>query len=330
MSFANNWVLILLLFVPLLLWLMLTRGRQGSLNMALSSQDQGFATLIDKIGFYLPLALRLLCIAVLIIALARPQMGSAFSSSKNKGIDIMMVVDTSESMMALDMKLAGRAVDRLEVVKKILQDFVMKRGSDRIGLVVFGENAFTQSPLTTDHGAVVDLINRMEIGMVGKMTAIRSAMALGVKRLKDIKAKSRVMILLTDGQNNAGEISPGTAIDIAKEYGVKIYTVGVGREGKVPFVLDTPIGKQTIMAELMMDEDTLVKISEETGGQYFRAESTEDLQRIYSHIDRLEKTEIEVKEHTDYKDIFEGFLWAALVLLLLELGLGNTILFRLT
>ncbi len=330
MTFAHSWVLLTLLLVPLLLWLVLVRGRQGSLKLPLSSQDQGFATLTDKIGFYLPLALRIICVCILVISLARPQLGSSFSSSKNKGIDIMMVVDTSESMMALDMKLAGRQVDRLVVVKKILQDFVSRRSNDRLGLVVFGENAFTQCPLTTDHGAVIDMINRMEIGMVGKMTAIGSAMALGVKRLKDIKAKSRVMILLTDGQNNAGEISPGTAIDIAKEYGVKIYTVGVGREGKVPFVIDTPMGKQTIMAELMMDEDTLVKISEETGGQYFRAESTEDLARIYQHIDKLEKTEIEVKEHTDYKDIFEGFLWAALVALLLELGLGNTVLFRLT
>ncbi len=330
MTFAHSWVLMFLLALPLLLWLVLSRGRQGSLKLPLASQDQGFATLVDRIGFYTPLALRLLCIAILIVVLARPQLGSSFSSSKNKGIDIMMVVDTSESMMALDMKLNGRAVDRLEVVKKILQDFVMKRGFDRLGLVVFGENAYTQCPLTTDHGAVVDFINRMEIGMAGKMTAIGSAMALGVKRLKDIKAKSRVMILLTDGQNNAGEISPGTGIDIAKEYGVKVYTVGVGREGQVPFVVDTPIGKQKIMAELMMDEDTLVKISESTGGQYFRAESMEDLQRIYNHIDKLEKTEIEVKEHTDYKDIFEGFLWAALVALLLELGLGNTVLFRLT
>jgi len=330
MSFAHGWVLALILVVPLLLWMLLYRGRQGSLKLPLSSQDQGFATITDKIGFYLPLALRLACIIILIIALARPQLGSAYSSSKNKGIDIMMVVDTSESMMALDMKLNGRQVDRLEVVKKILEDFIVKRGHDRLGLIVFGENAFTQCPLTTDHGAVVDMVNRMYIGMVGKMTAIGSAMALGVKRLKDIKAKSRVMILLTDGQNNAGEISPGTAIDIAKEYGVKVYTVGVGREGKVPFAINTPIGKQVIMAELMMDEDTLVKISEETGGQYFRAESAEDLQRIYNHIDKLEKVQIEVKEHTDHKDIFEGFLWAALVLLLLELGLGNTILFRLT
>ncbi len=330
MTFANIWVLGFLALVPLLAWLAVTRGRQASLKMSLSSRDQGFATLGDKLAFYLPLILRLLCITILIIALARPQLGSAFSSSKNKGIDIMMVVDTSESMMALDMKLGSRAVDRLEVVKKILEDFVLKRSNDRLGLIVFGENAYTQCPLTTDHGALIDLVNRMEIGMVGKMTAIGSAMALGVKRLKDIKAKSKVMILLTDGQNNAGEISPGTAIEIAKEYGVKVYAVGVGREGKVPFVVDTPAGKQTIMAELMMDEDTLVRIAEATGGQYFRAESTEDLQRIYSHIDKLEKVEIEVKEHNEYKDIFETFLFIALVALLLELGLGNTILFRLT
>ncbi len=330
MTFAHSWILLLLFLLAPLLWLILVRGRQGSLKLPLSSQDQGFATITDKVGFYLPLALRLACIAILIIALARPQLGSSYSSSNNKGIDIMLVVDTSESMMALDMKLAGRQVDRLVVVKKILEDFITKRGFDRLGLIVFGENAFTQCPLTTDHGAVIDMVNRMQIGMVGKMTAIGSAMALGVKRLKDIKAKSRVMILLTDGQNNAGEISPGTAIDIAKEYGVKVYAIGIGREGKVPFAINTPMGKQVIMAELMMDEDTLVRISEDTGGQYFRAESTEDLQRIYSHIDKLEKVQIEVKEHTDHKDIFEVFLWLALVALLLELGLGNTILFRLT
>lgn len=328
MSFANSWVLLFLFLIPVLVLLNLFRGRQASLGLPLSARDKSFSTFFDRIGFHLPFLLRILCLTVLIVCLARPQLGQSFSKSKNLGLDIMVAVDTSESMSALDLRYDNKEVDRLTVVKKILERFIMKRSNDRIGLIVFGENAYTQCPLTTDHGAVVDLMNRTEIGMVGKMTAIGSAMALAVKRLKDLTAKSRVLILMSDGQSNAGQISPAIATDLAKNYGVKVYTIGIGKNGEVPFKVDTPNGKQVIKSQVAMDEDTLIRIAEETGGEYFRAESTAELMDIYNYIDKLEKTEIEVKQYNSYKDIYENFLWIAFVLFLLELGLGNTLLFR--
>lgn len=328
MTFANPWVLLFLLLLPVILLLATFRANQSSLHLSVVDHEKPFASFLDRIGFHFPFVLRLLCMAVLIVALARPQLGESFTTSSNNGVDIMIAVDTSQSMSAIDMSLDGDHVNRLEVVKSILKDFVSKRDQDRLGLLVFGEQAYTQCPLTTDHGAILDLLKYVQIGMVGDATAIGSAIAIAVKRLKDLKAKSRILILLTDGHNTAGNISPKTALNLAKEFGIKIYTVGVGKSGEVPFVVQTPFGERVINQVVSMDEDTLVQIAEETGGQYFRAESTEELARIYNHIDKLEKTKIEVKQHNSYKDFFEPFLWLAFALFVLEILLGNTRFFR--
>jgi Ca-activated chloride channel family protein len=270
----------------------------------------------------------LFVVLLVIITLARPQLGQSFTVSKHQGLDIFFAVDTSESMSALDLNWEGRQVDRLEVLRHILKAFIIKRDKDRLGLLVFGEKAFTQCPLTMDHGAILDFVDNLQIGMVGSATAIGTAIALAVKRMKDLDAKSKILILMTDGQNTAGEISPQIAAELARELSVKIYTIGIGQEGEVPFRIDTPQGPVMVKQEIAIDEELLINIAETTGGQYFRAKTTQELESIYSYIDKLEKTEIEVKEYNSYVDIFERFLWIVLGLFLVELFLANTVLFR--
>ncbi len=314
--------------VPFLALVCFLRANQNDLNIALTSHEKSYSSFLDRIGFHLPFILRLITITLIILMLARPQLGQSFTVSKHYGLDMVLAVDTSQSMSALDLELNGQAVDRLTVLKKILEDFVGKRPNDRLALLVFGEKAYTQCPLTLDHGAIIDLIDHLEIGMVGGSTAIGDAIAIAVKRLKDLQAKSRVLILMTDGQNTSGNISPQIATEMAKELGIKIYTIGIGRDGEVPVKIDTPLGPQIVTAITEIDEESLTKIAEATGGQYFRAQSTGDLTRIYDHINKLEKTEMKVKEYNSYKDIYENLLWIAFATFLGELLLANTILFR--
>jgi Ca-activated chloride channel homolog len=328
MIFASPWVLLLLILIPIIICLYLFNSNQSSLKLSITNYKHSFSNLFDGLGFHLPFALRSLVLILIIILLARPQFGQSHSNSKQLGLDILLAVDTSQSMSAIDLKLNGNNVDRLTVVKSILRDFIKKRNSDRLGLLVFGEHAYTQCPLTTDHGAILDLLDHIQIGMVGPATAIGSAIAIGVKRLKDLKAKSRILILMTDGENTAGNISPQLATELAKETGIKIYTIGVGQDGEVPMKIQTPFGVQTIRQIFHVDENSLTQIAEQTGGQYFRAQNTEDLIKIYNHIDKLEKTEIEVKQYNSFTDIYEPFLWFAFLLFMVELILGTTILFR--
>jgi Ca-activated chloride channel homolog len=328
MSFANSWVFLFYLIIPLAIFLAFSKKQKNSLPIFLANQSEKLGKLSDLIGYYTPFLLRLLVISFVIFALARPQFGKSFTSDKHMGLDILLAVDTSQSMSALDMSLDNQIVDRLAVVKKISESFVLKRTKDRLGLLVFGEEAFTQCPLTTDQGAIIDILNHVEIGMAGNSTAIGSAIALGIKRIKDLESKSKILILMTDGQNTSGTISPLTAADLSKEYGIKIYTIGIGEDGEVPFEIMTPFGKKIIKQETAIDEETLIEIAEKTGGQYFRAHSSNELKQIYEHIDKLEKTEIEIKEYNSYKDIYEIFLWIAFCLFSLEILLANTILFR--
>lgn len=328
LSFANPGVLLILALVPVLIFAYLWRGHQSSLSITLSSYKTKLSNLVDKLGFHLPFIIRMFTIILIIFLLARPQLGQSFTRTKHNGLDIMLAVDTSQSMSALDLELSGQSADRLTVVKSILKDFVLKRNNDRLGFIVFGEKAFTQCPLTMDHGAILDLIEHLQIGMVGNATAIGDAIAVAAKRLKDLKAKSRVLILMTDGQNTAGSISPQLATDMAKELGIKIYTIGIGQDDEVPFKVDTPIGPVMVKASVPIDEESMINIAEATGGQYFRARSTQDLVKIYNHINKLEKTEIENKEYNSFKDAYEPLLWAAFIGLALEIFLANTILFR--
>lgn len=328
MQFANSWILFFLLLLPIMAILYCFRSNQGNLNLSLASRELSFSSPVDKVLYHLPFLLRLFLIFLVIIILARPQMGKSFTESKHYGLDIFLAVDTSQSMSALDMRWNNQPVDRLEVLKHILESFVLKRDKDRLGLLVFGEKAYTQCPLTLDHGAILDLIQHLEIGMVGNATAIGSAMAVGIKRLKDLEAKSKILILMTDGQNTAGDISPEIATELAEELGIKVYTIGIGQEGEVPFQIDTPVGPMLVKQEIRIDEELLSNIAEKTGGEYYRAKTSSDLQKIYENIDKLEKTEIEVKEYNSFVDIYEKFLWLACLLLLVELLLSNTLLFR--
>jgi Ca-activated chloride channel family protein len=238
----------------------------------------------------------------------------------------MLCLDTSGSMEAMDFKLDSEPVTRLTAVKKVVNDFIRKREADRIGLVVFGEEAFTQSPLTMDRGLLSGLVERMEIGMAGDRTAIGSAVAIGGKRLKDLEAKSKILILLTDGRNNAGSITPEQAAESVKAFGVKIYSIGVGGTGPAPFKVRTLFGTRIVHQRVDLDEETLRKIAGIGGGKYFRAADSESLSEIYDIIDREEKTEVKVKEFFHFRELYLYFLIPALILLLSEMTLRLTVL----
>jgi len=268
--------------------------------------------------------LRCAAMGLLILALARPQSGTTSTEIITEGVDIMLCLDTSGSMNALDFQLENKRVNRLQVVKKVVDEFIRGRQNDRIGMVVFAEEAFTQCPLTLDYGVLLSFLERLEIGMAGDTTAIGSALATCVKRLKDVKSKSKVIILLTDGRNNTGAISPATAADIAKTHGIKVYTIGAGTEGEAPFLVDSLFGKHYVYQKVDLDEDTLKEIARKTGGRYFRATNTEALKTIYQQIDEMEKTEVKVKEYMEYEELFHWFLIPGLLFLLVEIVLAHT------
>ena len=265
------------------------------------------------------LGMTLLC-----LGLARPQAGVKNTEILSEGIDIMLCLDTSGTMQAMDFELDGQRASRLDVVRKVVTDFIHRRKNDRIGMVVFGDQAFTQCPLTLDYGILENFVGRLKVGMAGDMTALGSGLALSVKRLKDLPGKSRIAILLTDGRHNSGRITPETAADIAKTYKIKVYTIGVGIEGESPFLVDTIFGKRYVYQRVDLDEDTLKKIAENTGGRYFRATDTVSLEKIYGEIDQLEKSEIKIKEYTEYNESFARYVLFGLALILGSVILGNT------
>ncbi len=267
--------------------------------------------------------LRLLAIALFFVALARPQSGSQVRELSTEGIDIVMALDISGSMKAEDFQ----PYNRLFVAKEEIESFISKRVSDRIGLVVFAKTAFTQCPLTLDYQVLISFLEQVDFGIIDDGTAIGTALATAVNRLKDSDAKSKVIILLTDGVNNSGEIDPLTAANIAKTYDMKVYTIGVGRPGKSQYTVDDPIfGKRVLYMQNEIDEDVLTEIADVTGGKYFRARSKDELSTIYDDIDSLEKTEIKVKQYINYKELFPKFLLFGFVLLFAEAALSQTIL----
>ncbi|MCB9673585.1 MAG: VWA domain-containing protein [Alphaproteobacteria bacterium] len=263
---------------------------------------------------WLPAALQLVGLSLLVFALARPRIAHRSVSVESEGLDIVLAVDTSGSMRAEDFQKSGMPVNRLTVAKGVMAEFVEGRPHDRIGVVVFGEEAFTQVPLTLDHQTLVDSLRQIEIGVAGaKGTAIGSALAVASKRLKDLEAPDRVVILLTDGQNNAGRITPVQAAEAAAALDITVYTIGVGaRRARTPWAGDG------------LDEKGLTQIAEMTGGKYFRATDTRSLQNIYAVIDQLEPSTAEVKEVVDFEEQFRQFLVPGLVLLALYLLLAHT------
>lgn len=325
-SFAYPWVLYFLILLPTIFYYWWKKKEQFTPNITFSTL-QMFGdvpkSLREKL-IHLPVFLRIIALALLIIALARPQ---TFSSGENiftEGIDIAMVLDISGSMLAEDFK-----PNRLEAAKKVIDDFIKGRTSDKIGLVVFSGESFTQCPLTIDYSVLRNLLKDIYSGMIQDGTAIGNAIANGVNRLKDSKAKSKVMILLTDGVNNAGEIDPITAAQIAQKFGIRIYTVGVGTIGEAPYPFQTPFGKRYQMVPVEIDESLLKQISNITGGKYFRATNNRKLVEIYEEIDRLEKTRVEVTSYRHAKELYFNWAFAGFLLLLLEFGLSRTYLRRL-
>ena len=265
--------------------------------------------------------LRALAIVLLAFALARPQSGRKGQEISSEGIDIMLVLDISGSMRAEDFK----PHNRLYVAKQVIKEFIEGRQNDRIGLVVFSRQSFTQCPLTLDYGVLYSFLDKVDFGMIEDGTAIGLAIANAVNRLRVSDAKSKIVILLSDGRNNAGEIDPITAAQAAKAMNIKIYTIGAGKPGNAPYPVDDPIfGRRYIYIENEIDEATLQQIAQITGGEYFRAEDEKALARIYRQISQMEQTKIKVKEYLQYNELFSKYALAGLLLLMVEVVLENT------
>ncbi len=270
---------------------------------------------------HVPFALRMLALAALIVAFARPQSSTKQRNVSIKGIDIVMTLDISSSMLAEDFK-----PNRLEAAKEVAWDFIQKRPNDRMALVVFSGESFTQCPLTTDHRVIKNLFKDIKSGMIEDGTAIGDGLATSINRLRDSKAVSKVIILLTDGVNNSGSLDPSSAAEIAAMYGIRIYTIGMGTRGTAPYPVQGMFGKTYQNVEVEIDEDLLRNVAEMTGGQYFRATDKDKLEAIYDEIDRLEKSRIDVTEFSEKTEEFLPLALLAFVLLALEFLLRNTIL----
>lgn len=317
-NFAYPWLLWLLLLLPLMIaWYVLRQKQQQSaLKLSTLSIYKKQSTVKNTL-IHFPFVIRLLTVALLILAIARPQSKNDEERVEGEGIDIMLCMDVSGSMLAEDFK-----PNRMEAAKEVAAKFIEGRKTDRIGLVIFSGESFTQCPLTTDHGVLISQVYGVRSGVLQDGTAIGSGLATGVERLKKSESKSKVVILLTDGENNGGLIDPATAMEIAKTFNVKVYTIGVGTEGFATMPQQSVGGGITRTQEKVnIDEKLLKEIARQTGGAYFRATDNESLQNIYSQIDQLEKTKIETSRFAKYAEEFYWLAIAAAVLLLIELWL---------
>jgi Ca-activated chloride channel family protein len=322
--FEDPWAMALALVLVPLVALSLRRGRTASLQYPPLGFLRGITGPATRLR-HAPLAIRCAVLLLIILALARPQLGNRKTEILSEGVDIALAIDTSGTMKALDFEVDGKRATRLTAVKEVVKDFIEGRGADRVGMVVFGTHAFLQCPLTLDHDVLLEFLDKADVGMAGEFTAIGSAIALSASRLKDTPGKDKVIILLTDGINNRGQISPELAADIAKKLGIKVYTIGVGsKKEKAPFYVQTILGGSLRYENVPLDEGTLKKIAEKTGARYFRATDTEGLEKIYSEIDEMEKTEVKMKEYTDYFELYPWLVFPALALAAFEFTLRNT------
>ncbi|HBJ77210.1 MAG TPA: aerotolerance regulator BatA [Porphyromonadaceae bacterium] len=318
------YLLLLLLMIPMVLWYVF-KQKDNTPHLKVSS-----TTPFGKISpswrvqcRHLPFILRMISFALIVIALARPQSSNSWQDVSTEGIDIMMSIDISGSMLAEDLK-----PNRLEAAKNVASSFINGRPNDNIGLVVFSGESFTQCPLTTDHVALLNLFQGVKSGMIEDGTAIGLGLANAVTRIKDSKAKSKVIILLTDGSNNRGEIAPVTAAEIARSFNIRVYTIGVGTEGEAPYPFQTSFGVKYQNIPVEIDEKSLKEIATITGGLYFRATDNNSLKSIYAEIDQMEKTKLNVKEFSKkYEEFFNFALWAW-ILLLCEVLINHILLRR--
>jgi Ca-activated chloride channel family protein len=304
---------LLLVMVPMVVWYIL-RFRHSGASLKIST-TQSMENLPKGWKHYLRHSLFVITLAVitlLVFALARPQSSESWENVSTEGIDIVMAIDVSTSMLARDLR-----PDRLEAAKEVATRFIAGRPYDRIGLVVFSGESFTQCPLTTDHAVVTNLLRETHTGILEDGTAIGNGLATSVNRLKESDAISRVIILLTDGENNRGEIPPLTAAEIAKTFGIRVYTIGVGTIGTAPYPVQTPFGTRIQDVQVKIDEESLQSIANITGGKYYRATNNDKLREIYDEIDALEKSKIEVKEFSKKEEEFQPFALAAMMLMIL-------------
>jgi Ca-activated chloride channel family protein len=325
-TFALPWALALLLLIPVLAWL---KGKFGGTPGVVFSSTATLRSIgvrrRSRAGDLLT-ALALVAFAAFVIAFARPQLGRTITRTQASGIDIMLALDVSGSMQAEDFSIGGRRANRLEAVKQVAQSFIEQRPNDRIGIVAFAGRPYLVSPLTLDHDWLIQNLERVKLGMVEDGTAIGSALASAESRLKDKEAKTKLIVLLTDGDNTAGKVQPLTAAEAAKALGIRIYTIGAGTRGMAPFPVTDPFGRTFYQnMPVQIDEETLKKIADISKGQYFRATDTQSLQEIFGEIDKLEKSKIEVEKIAQYRDLFPWFLAAGVILLTVEIGASQTI-----
>lgn len=324
--FADQWLLWLLVLIPLMAAYYIYRCYQGDAAIRISTVA-GVGKTARTLRYYMrhmPFILRCVALALLIVALARPQSTEMGSTSTTEGIDIMLSIDVSGSMLARDFN-----PDRMEAAKETAAKFIVDRPNDRIGLVVFAGESYTQSPLTTDKGTLLSLVTQIKSGVIDDGTAIGNGLATAINRLKESDAKSKVIILLTDGVNNAGQIAPMTAAEIAKTYGIRVYTIGVGTRGTAPMPYYDRFGRTVFMdAPVEIDEQMLADIAAMTGGEYFRATDNNSLKEVYERINALEKTKIETNEYIRYTELFGLYALLALGILVLEFIFRRLILRR--
>ena len=314
--------LLLIPLAALYVWRSL-RGRQPSLTVSDAAQWDDRSGRPAVWARHLPFILRMLALAALIVAVARPRSSENFEKVDTEGIDIVLTMDVSTSMLARDFK-----PDRIGAAKDIAMEFIASRPADRMGIVVFAGESYTQAPLTTDRATLINLMKEVETGLIDDGTAIGNGLATAAARLKDSDARSKVVILLTDGMNNSGEVAPLMAAEIAKTYDIRVYTIGVGAMGEAPYPVMTPWGVQVQNVKVEIDEDLLRQIASETGGKYFRATNNTKLMEIYAEINQMEKTRTTVDSFPIYSELFMRFALVALLALLAELLLRLVILRR--
>ena len=324
MVFANiEYLFLLLLLIPYIVWyIMKRRNNEATLQISDARVYAHTPKSYKNYLLHVPFMLRIIALALIIVVLARPQTTNSWQNSEIEGIDIMMAIDVSTSMLAEDLK-----PNRLEAAKDVAAEFINGRPNDNIGITLFAGESFTQCPLTVDHAVLLNLFQGIKCGIIEDGTAVGMGIANAVTRLKDSKAKSKVIILLTDGTNNKGDISPLTAAEIAKSFGIRVYTIGVGSLGEAPYPVQTPFGMQLQRMPVEIDEDILTQIADMTGGKYFRATDNKKLEQIYQEIDQLEKSKVEVKHFSRKNEQYFYFALIGALLLILE-ALGRYTLLR--